>query len=209
MECPICFKGIHESWETIHSHKPYGRIDSENIIYVFEMMNCPECSNDLVKFSGFDSKQAIVKKGFLIPLIQKRKPLPEYIPEKYVKLYDESTSILTLSPMASAALSRTCLQLLLREYGKVEPGNLFDEIQQVIDSKHLPPELEQTIDIIRQNGNNATHPSKNTNPSEIIPLDLDEAEWGLEILDSLFEHYITRPYIQKEKLDKFAKKHSK
>ena len=200
MECPICFKCIHASWGRIMS----SGLTSVDHLYQFYVMKCPACHNDLLQY--VDENQ---NKGFLLPLTQKRKPLPDFIPKEYVKLYEESYSVLQLSPRASAALSRTCLQLLLREYGKVRQGKLFDEIQQVIDSKELPVELEQTIDIIRQNGNNASHPNKNENPGEIISVDGDEAKWGLEILDSLFEHYIIRPHIQNEKLEEFNKKHQK
>ena len=203
MKCPICFVGIHESWQVYNFI-----ISSENINYEFSRMTCPECKNDLFKFFIRQNRNVITE-GFLIPRTQKRKALPEYIDKKYVKLYEESASILSLSPRASAALSRTCLQLLLREYGKVEHGKLFDEIQQVINSKNIPSDLEQHIDIIRQNGNNAAHPNKNENPGEIVTVDQDEAEWGLDILDSLFDHYIIRPYMQKEKFDKYNKKHKK
>ena len=203
MKCPICFEGIHESWQE-HNFT----IISENNVYKFLNMTCPECKNGLFKFLVTQNRNVITN-GFLIPRTQKRKALPEYINEKYVKLYEESASILSLSPRASAALSRTCLQLFLREYGNVKNGTLFDEIQQVIDSKSIPSELEQNIDIIRQNGNNATHPTKSENPGELVTVDQDEAEWGLDILDSLFEHYIIRPYMQKEKFDKYNKKHKK
>ena len=203
MKCPICFEGIHESWYMVNF-----KIFSESNEYKFSSMECPECKNGLFKF--FTAQDGnVITNGFLIPRTQKRKALPEYIDEKYVKLYEESASILSLSPRASAALSRTCLQLLLRDHGDIEPGKLFDEIQQVINSKNIPSELEETIDIIRQNGNNAVHPNKNENPGEIITVDQDEAEWGLDILDSLFDHYIIRPYMQQEKFDKYKKKHKK
>jgi len=206
MKCPICFEGIHESWKVFSNVD----INSENIKYNFTFMMCPECKNSLIKYSQvIISKNEFGDEGFVIPLTQKRRPLPDFIPEKYVKLYEESFSVLSLSPRASAALSRTCLQMLLREYGKVTPGKLFDEIQQAIDSKTFPVEIEKTIDIIRENGNNAAHPNKSDNPSEIISIEPGEAEWGLEILDSLFEHYIVRPHIQNEKLKKFKEKHKK
>ena len=206
MKCPICFEGIHENWKVFSNIQPI----SEKRQYNFEHMECPECGNTLVRYTSWNAgSNTNSKEGLMIPLTQKRKPLPEFIPKKYVELYEESNAVLDISPRASAALSRTCLQMLLRDYGKVNPGKLFDEIQQVLDSKTLPVETEKTIDIIRENGNNATHPNKSENPGEIISVESDEAEWGLEILDSLFEHYIIRPYIQNEKLKKFKEKHKK
>ena len=204
MKCPICFEGVHESW------KSFGNIiESENRYYSFTVMKCPECANELLGFDRTAFNRVIDGNGFLIPLTQKGRPLSDFIPEKYTKLYEESFAILPTSPRASAALSRTCLQLLLREYGDVKPGNLFDEIKQVVDSKQLPTTLATLLDIIRKNGNNAVHPNKNENPCEIISVDHDEAEWGLDILDSLFDHYITKPHTENEKLAKYKKKHEK
>jgi hypothetical protein len=68
--------------------------------------------------------------------------------------------LITDSPKASAALGRRCLQHLLREAAKVKPGNLADEIQQVIDSGKLPSDLAESIDAIRNLGNFAAHPMK-------------------------------------------------
>lgn len=63
-----------------------------------------------------------------------RPPCPSEVPPSIAEDYTEACIVLFDSPKASAALSRRCLQNLLREAAGVKPRNLADEIQQVIDS---------------------------------------------------------------------------
>ena len=102
------------------------------------------------------------------------------------------------SPKASAALSRRCLQHLLREHAKVKHGNLADEIQQVIDGG-LPSHLSNAIDAVRNTGNCAAHPLKNTQTGEIVDVESGEAEWNIECLESLFDFYFVQPASLAEK----------
>jgi len=98
---------------------------------------------------------------------------------------------LSISPKASAALSRRCLQRLLREKAGVRHGDLAKEIEQII--KSLPHGLKENVDVIRHYGNFAAHPNINRVTGEIVDVESGEAEWTLEILLSLFDHYITKP----------------
>lgn len=202
MECPICFVNIHENW----TDRDFGQLKSEKDIYTLHTMQCPKCKNDLLLYIKIDAKR-YKKADFLIPLKKNRKKLSSIIPQEFRDLYNESATVLEDSPRASAALSRTCLELLLKEYAKTKGKNLYEQIQEVIDSKNLPSDLEEMIDIVRQNGNSAVHPNKNSR--ELIQVEDSEAEWGLEILESLFDHYIVKPQKNKEKLEKYKMKHSK
>lgn len=112
--------------------------------------------------------------------------------------YREACLILTDSPKASAALSRRSLQNLLREKAGIQPGSLADEIQQVLDSKQLPPHLAESIDAVRTLGNFAAHPIKSEHTSEIVDVEEREAEWLLEILEHLFNFYFEEPRRQQE-----------
>jgi hypothetical protein len=109
--------------------------------------------------------------------------------------------VLPDSSKASAALSRRCLQNLLREAAKVKPGNLADEIQQVIDGKSLPSQLAEAIDAVRNIGNFAAHPLKSQSTGEILPVEPEEAEWNLDVLESLFDFYFVQPAILAKKCD--------
>ena len=56
------------------------------------------------------------------------KNFPEYIPQQILEDYREACTIKSLSPKASATLSRRCLQGMIRDFWSVKPGRLVDEI---------------------------------------------------------------------------------
>jgi hypothetical protein len=123
------------------------------------------------------------------------------VPSEFAEDYREACLTLADSPKASAALSRRCLQHLLREHAKVKSGNLAEEIQQVLDAKNLPSYLAESFDAVRNIGNFAAHPMKSTASGEIIAVEAGEAEWNLEVLESLFDFYFTQPALLKKKRD--------
>ncbi|MCD4751637.1 MAG: DUF4145 domain-containing protein [Anaerolineaceae bacterium] len=131
-----------------------------------------------------------------------RPPCPSEVPSNIADDYKEACLVLPFSPKASAALSRRCLQTLLRTSTNIKHGNLANEIQQVIDSKTLPQYLIEVIDAIRNIGNFAAHPIKSTNSGEILPVESEEAEWNLDVLESLFDFYYIQPAKTKLKRDK-------
>jgi hypothetical protein len=57
------------------------------------------------------------------------------------------------------------------------------------------------IDAIRHVGNFAAHPIKSTNSPEIIDVEPGEAEWLLDVLVQLFDHYFVGPAEAKKKRD--------
>lgn len=113
------------------------------------------------------------------------------LPEDLRREYLEASGVLKGSPKASAALSRRCLQNILRDYAKVKPGSLSDEINEVLPS--LPTELANEVDVIRNIGNFAAHPNKSVTTGEIIDVEPGEAEWSLEVLGKLFAYYFSEP----------------
>jgi len=135
-----------------------------------------------------------------------RPPCPAAVPQVVAEDYKEACLVLTDSPKASAALSRRCLQNLLQEVAKVKPGNLFDEIQEVINNNTLPPHLAKDIDAIRIIGNFAAHPTKSQKSGEIYSVEPGEAEWNLDVLEGLFNIYCVQPTIAKGKRDALNKK---
>ena len=110
------------------------------------------------------------------------------------------------SAKASAALSRRCLQHVLREKARVKKSNLADEIQQVLDSRKLPSHLAEGIDAVRNIGNFGAHPIKSTNTGEIVDVEPGEAEWNLDVLEGLFDFYFVQPELLKKKREALNKK---
>lgn len=171
---------------------------------------CPECERFI--FSLYEEYDKFNRGGgrygyhknreFLVyPKVPSRTPLSKDIPDEYSKDYSEACLTLADSPKASAALSRRCLQHLLREKAGIKKGNLASEIQQVLDIGKLPTHLLDSLDAIRNIGNFAAHPIKSTASGEIIDVEPGEAEWNLDVLESMFDYYFVQPVLLKKKRD--------
>jgi hypothetical protein len=197
MKCPHCLVGFHDDWENIGVGA-----DSEGEWY-FSRTKCPECNKLIVILK---SSRASIPEYLVRPKAISRSPIPKEVPQKYAEDYKEACLVLADSPKASAALSRRCLQNLLREIAGVRADDLSKEIQQVIDSKTLPSDLSEAIDAIRTIGNFATHPIKSQHTGEIVDVEPGEAEWSLDVLEDLFDFYFVRPARIKEKKDALNKK---
>jgi len=81
---------------------------------------------------------------------------------------------------------------------------LPDAIQKAIP--RLPQHLAVILDAVRNIGNFATHPLKNTNSGEIIDVEPEEAEWNLEVLESLFDFFYVQPAISEARKTKLNEK---
>ena len=148
------------------------------------------------------SLRNIQKRILIRPKGANRPPVPPEVLQEFpagAEDYTEACLVLPDSPKASAALSRRCLQHLLREKAGVKHSNLADEIQQVIDSRTLPSHLAASIDAVRNIGNFAAHPIKSEKSGEILPVEPGEAEWNLDVLEDLFDFYFVRPAVTKKK----------
>jgi hypothetical protein len=135
-----------------------------------------------------------------------RSPLPADVPDPYAQEYKEACLVLTDSPKASAALSRRCLQNILRTVAKVKTSDLSMEIDEILKSNRLPSHLAEAIDAIRVLGNFAAHPIKSTNTGEIVEVEEGEAEWLLDVLEGLFDFYFVQPATLQKKRDLLNKK---
>jgi len=132
-----------------------------------------------------------------------RRVAPE-VEDPYKTDFIEASTVLKDSPKASAALSRRCLQMILRDFAKVKHSDLSKEIDQVLTT--LPSQLALSVDAVRNIGNFAAHPIKSTHTGEIVPVEPGEAEWLLDVLEGLFDYYIVQPKILQEKRDALDKK---
>jgi hypothetical protein len=187
MKCPHCLDSFFEdmsSFEVGH--------DSEGL-WQLKYCRCPNCEKVIIELVDFRTGERYLVR----PRSIARSPLPKEVPEQFARDYREACAILVDSPRASAALSRRCLQHLLREVAKVKPSNLADEIEEAMRS--LPSHLAQAIDAIRNIGNFAAHPIKSTNTGEIVDVEPGEAEWSLEVLESLFDFYLVQPALLEKK----------
>ena len=122
-----------------------------------------------------------------------RPPMPVEVPPEFREDYLEASLVLPFSAKASAALSRRCLQHLLREKVGVKGGTLYEEIEQAKNQNVLPSSIVDLLDVPRKVGNDAAHPMKHPATGEIVDVELSEAEWCLEVIEALYDHLFVQP----------------
>jgi uncharacterized protein DUF4145 len=157
-------------------------------------MLCPNCGRMIVVLWGSSGAANGIAGDVLIwPRSTGRPPTPAEVPEAIANDYAEACLVLHDSPKASAALSRRCLQHILRDRAGVKAGNLADEIDQVLGTKTLPGGVAEALDAVREIGNFAAHPNKSTSSGEVIDVEPDEADWNLDVVESLMDIYYVQP----------------
>jgi Domain of unknown function (DUF4145) len=129
---------------------------------------------------------------YIVPMAGER-PVDSTVPPDLAQDYREATAVLSISPKASAALSRRCLQSTIRETKGVKKRTLDEEIEEVIAQGMVSTELAGQLDAVRQIGNFAAHSTKSTTTGEIVDVEPQEAEWNLDVLDGLFDEWFVRP----------------
>ena len=128
-----------------------------------------------------------------------RPPSPPEVPDEFKTDYQEACLILTDSPRASAALSRGCLQLILKEKLGAKGGNLQEQVGWAITSAGLPSSIVALLDVPRKVGNRAAHP-RLSKANKILPVEPWEAGWCLEVIEALFDYVFVLPAKTQERL---------
>jgi len=130
--------------------------------------------------------------------------IPEDIDIK--KDLEEAALVLSVSPKASAALSRRLLEKILREKFSIKKNKLSKMIEEFLVNHNPPSYLSRAIDAIREIGNLAAHPIKNEKIGEIVDVEPGEAEWILEVLYFLINFVYIKPKEFEEKREKINQK---
>jgi hypothetical protein len=199
MKCPHCINQIHATENILSKQTDYDGT------WVMVSFVCPACFRIILKLRHFspnkvDGAHSIQEPDLLVrPRIANRNPTPIEVPELYARDYTQACLVLTDSPMASAALSRRCLQHIIREVLKIKERDLATEIQKVIDESKLPSDILENIDAIRSIGNFAAHPIKSNSSGEIVEVEPGEAEWNLDVLEMLFDNLFVAPELRRKK----------
>lgn len=230
MKCPFCSIEYHDDpkirftfLEPVEG-KPLARKEVLNCDVIER--HCPACQKTNISVRRFDKKMLLgapltvayvsdvreIKKMFdeetlIYPRSENRVFSSVVIPENVSNDFIEACLTLHDSPKASAALSRRCLQTILRDKAKVSPSELFFEIQEILDRKELPSYLGDSIDAIRKVGNIAAHSLKSKSTGSIVEVEPDEAELSITLLEGLIDFYYILPEKQKERILKINDKY--
>lgn len=176
--------------------------DGEGGHHTVASVACPECRgiflthSDTTILDGLEPGTATTHDSnvfVLLPRVSSRGAPPTEVTEPYASLYVEAALILADSPRASAMLSRRCVQQILSEKAHApDSKNLYAEIEWTIEHGGLPSHITDTLHEPRIVGNMGAHPTM-TGEGEYIEVVAGEAEWMLDVLDALFDHYFVGP----------------
>jgi hypothetical protein len=120
MKCPHCTHYIHESW----FQNDIRTMGAQATNWCLRIMTCPQCNNDILAL-GAKVRTAthfwtIPEWTQIYPQGSNRGPVSPDVPKEIAEDYDEAALVLPFSPKASAALSRRCLQAVLRQAGYLQ-----------------------------------------------------------------------------------------
>ena len=196
--CPFCGDSIPTSTDACFKHH---LLSFDGIQYLIreigeeykcsgidvQYLKCPSCSSYVLNIksygASFEPFETVIHPTTLA------KHFPKYIPEQIRKDYEEAYSIGSLSPKASATLSRRCLQGMIHDFWGIKEKNLNAEITSL--KSRISPSLWKAIDGIRTIGNIGAHMEKDINV--IVDIDSGEAEKLLKLIEHLIkEWYINR-----------------
>jgi len=204
MKCPHCNTGIHSGFQAIQM------ITAAGLVWCVHFQGCPECKNAIIRLSGAYAGPPATVRGIPIytayPPHACPRPVPDEVPDPYKQDFNESCAVLSISPKASAALSRRNLQAIIHDKAGIKGRDLNAEIQTLIDSGTVPSFISEGLHAVRVIGNFGAHPIKSTSSGEIVDVEDGEAEWNLDVLESLFDFYFVQPAIAAKRKAEINKK---
>ena len=137
------------------------------------------------------------------------KPQPHYIPESILKNYTEACRIRDLSANASAAMSRRCLQGMVRDFCRVKKQTLAQEVnglRALVDGGQGPRGVSHdtidAIDHVRSIGNIGAHMEKDINL--ILDVEPNEAQALIELIELLFDEWYVAKHQREERLERLG-----
>ena len=122
------------------------------------------------------------------------KPVPDFVPEEIRKNYEEACLIQNDSPKASAAMSRRCLQGIVRDFWDIpanKRGNLGAEINYI--REEIDEDTFESIKAVREVGDIGAHMEKSVDT--IVDVEPEEAGLLIELIETLISDW----YVAKNK----------
>lgn len=203
MRCPHCGTAAAFEFEG-PSAWLIDRFDQNQGGYESAYGYCPECARLVVllrhgEVVAYESSHSTTyrvvsasSEEVILPRFTSR-PVETEVPEGLRREFTEASAVLSASARASAALSRRILQRILREHFKISPSSLAREIDVFLSSPGIPSYLAEAVDAVRNVGNLAAHPVKDTQTGEVVDVEPGEAEWLLEAVEALFDFAYVQP----------------
>ncbi len=208
MQCPACQLEFHNrlsEWKEAAISIP----DSP-LTEIASITLCPKCHRGIVGHAVYlDDIHDFIDREIVYPVASRQIEVDLAVPEHLAAEFVEASNVLPISPKASAALSLRILQAILKEQGYTN-RDLAKQVDAVLGEtdahRVLPFYVRDKIDAIRNFGDFSAHPITDLTTLQIIDVEPEEAEWCLDIVSALFEHYYIRPADDKRKLNELNQK---
>lgn len=195
------------NWQTPEVNSREGRFLAHSATWSTSAQRCPECHEAIIYLrrtyqvhvdptaqpNQRVTQHRIPSYEFLAFPQRSTRPIPPEVTPPYREDFEEACAVLPTSPKASAALSRRLLQAILRDKAATRSKDLNDQIEEVLNSGTLPSHISGGLHAVRQIVNFAAHTMKSTVTGAILDVEPGEAEWNLDILESLFDFYFVAP----------------
>ena len=203
MQCPNCQVSFHnreDEWESAGIQD--GRIDE--LAWACFLTLCPKCQQlNILLQSRSAIDDEVFWEDVIYPASTTAVSVGPGVPDNLRNYYLEAAKVLEVSARASAVLSRRILQAILLEQGYTARvlGQQIDAVlNETNPDRILPLAIRRTVDAVRKFGNFSAHPVADLETQQSIEVEPAEAEWCLEIVSALFEHYYVRPTVDQQRL---------
>jgi Domain of unknown function (DUF4145) len=118
VKCPHCALHFHKDWRdsflTYRSDR-FVPVKSDGLYWKYRVTACPACDDVTIEIGL--SKDDCDEWRMVYPTGTNRGPISPEVPQEVSSDYVEACNVLPVSPKASAALSRRCLQNMLHSRG--------------------------------------------------------------------------------------------
>ena len=203
MDCPHCGKAFHDSWAQQDLEMKIKETEGAYPFISWRARStiCPSFYNPTIhlielRHHAHNQNPSLLKNLRVYPANTFRPPTPAETPPDIKEDYEEACRVLPTSQKASAALSRRCLQAILQREGYTQK-DLAKQIDALLaepnPAKSIPTALRETVDAIRNFGNFSAHPITDQTTLQVVAVEPGEAEWCLDILEEMFDHYYVKP----------------
>jgi hypothetical protein len=201
MKCPHCNTGIHEHFvkSTVIEEPVVVSVTNERLAPALKWdlyhQRCPECHRSIILFEQVVSGMWAGWRdlSFMAYPRSRSRPIAAEVLDPYRQDFSEACMVLADSAKASAALSRRCLQAILKDKLGTTKKDLYDQIEEVTVLGKLPSYIVDGLHDARKIGNIAAHSMKSTTTGAIVDVEPGEAESNLDVLESLFDFCFVQP----------------
>jgi hypothetical protein len=146
MKCPHCNTGIHEGFtvsKVVDSPAPVSLAKERlapALLWLLYHQRCPECHRSIILLQQDTSaySEGFSDFKFMAYPRSRSRPIANEVPDPYRQDFSEACTVLADSAKASAALSRRCLQAILKDKLGAQKKDLYDQIEEVIATGKLP-----------------------------------------------------------------------